>query len=50
MCFLYGVRDFRMPLAVTLCYHAEQERRDDEYGYSSFCGREAKSLPHFIEL
>jgi hypothetical protein len=38
-----------MSVTITFRYQPKHERRDDEYGYSSLCGREAKSLPHFIE-
>jgi len=50
MCFLHRLWDLGMRLAVTLRDEAEQKHRDYEYGYSSLCGGEAKSLPHFIEF
>ena len=40
----------RMRVAITLRDQAEHERRGNEYDYSSFSRREAKSLPHFIEF
>jgi hypothetical protein len=40
----------RVRIAITFGDQAEHERRDNEYGYSSFCRSEAKSLPHFVEL
>jgi hypothetical protein len=43
-------RRLRMRVAITFRYQAEQERRDDEYRYSSLNGSEAKPLPHFIEF
>ena len=39
-----------MRVAITFRDQPEHERRDNEYDYSSFSRREAKSLPHFIEL
>jgi len=39
-----------MRVAITFCGQPEHERRDNEYDYSSFSRREAKSLPHFIEF
>jgi hypothetical protein len=50
MCFLNRLRVLRMRVAVTFRNQAEHERRDYKNGYSSLCGREAKSLPHFIEF
>src|SRR5438874_12819795 len=40
----------RMPVAITFRDQPEHERRGNEYDYSSFSRREAKSLPHFIEF
>ena len=39
-----------MRVAITFRDQPEHERRDNEQGYSSLSRREAKSLPHFIEL
>ena len=39
-----------MGVAITLGDQAEHERRGNEQSYSSLSRREAKSLPHFIEL
>jgi hypothetical protein len=39
-----------MRLAVTFRDQAEHERSEYEYRYSSLCGSEAKSLPHFIKF
>ena len=39
-----------MSVAVTLCAHPENERRDNEHGYSFFRGSETESLQHFIEF
>ena len=39
-----------MRVAITFRDQPEHERRDNEYDYSSFSRREAKSLPHLIEL
>jgi len=50
MCFVHRLCDLPMRLAVTFRNQAEQERRDYEYGYPPLCGREAKSLSHFIEF
>ena len=40
----------RMRVAITFRDQAERERRGNEQCYSSLSRREAKSLPHFIEL
>ena len=40
----------RMGVAITLRDQAEHERRGNEQGCSSLSRREAKSLPHVIEL
>src|SRR5258707_14106891 len=40
----------RIRVAITFRDQPEHERRGNEYDYSSFSRREAKSLPHFIEL
>ena len=40
----------RMRVAITFRDQPEQKRRDNEYDYSCFSRREAKSLPHFIEF
>jgi hypothetical protein len=37
-------------VAITFRHQAEHERCGDEKGYSSLGWREAKSLPHFIDL
>jgi hypothetical protein len=39
-----------MRVAITFGNQTKRERGDDEYGYSPLRGREAKSLPHFIEF
>jgi hypothetical protein len=39
-----------MPVAITFGDQTEHERRDYEYGYSSFCRSEAKFLPQFFEF
>ena len=39
-----------MRVAITFRDQPEHERRGNEQGYSSLSRREAKSLPHFIEL
>jgi hypothetical protein len=39
-----------MGVTITFRHQSKHERGDYEYGYSSLCGREAKSLPHFIEF
>jgi len=39
-----------MRVAITFRDQPEHERRNNEYDYSSFSRREAKSLPHFIEF
>ncbi len=39
-----------MNVAVTFCAQPENERRDNEYGYSFFRGSETESLQHFIEF
>jgi hypothetical protein len=39
-----------MGVAITLRDQAEHERRGNEQGYSALSRREAKSLPHVIEL
>ena len=39
-----------MSLAVTFCGHTENERRENEHGYSSFHRSEPESLPHFNEF
>jgi hypothetical protein len=40
----------RMSVAVTLCAHPENERRDNEHGHSFFRGSETESLQHLIEF
>jgi len=44
------LRRTRMNVAVTFCAQPENERRDNEYGYSFFRGSETESLQHFIEF
>jgi hypothetical protein len=39
-----------MRVAITFRDQPEHECRGNEYDYSPFSRREAKSLPHFIEL
>ncbi len=39
-----------MRVAITFRDQPENERRGNEYDYSSFSRRKAESLPHFIEF
>jgi hypothetical protein len=43
------LRRTRMSVAVTFCAQPENERRDNEYGYSFFRGSETESLSEAIE-